>query len=115
MQLIRSMNLARLVAELVASFTLSIAVLKSVDLNDIRQLTPKRIMHFRMLFEAMFEYSNKVVWNVFTRVAVAPELEILRQGIEFFMKEYLVKVNKAASEKFKIVRKALNNAEGILM
>lgn len=115
MQLVRSMNLARLVAELVASFTLSIAVLKSVDLNDIRQLTPKRIMHFRMLFEAMFEYSNKVVWNVFTRVAVAPELENLRQGIEFFMKEYLVKVNKAASEKFKIVRKALNNAEGILM
>ncbi|XP_024032162.1 nucleolar MIF4G domain-containing protein 1-like, partial [Morus notabilis] len=115
MQLIRSMNLARFVAEMVASFTLSVAVLKSVDLNDIKQLTPKRIMHFRMLFEAIFQYSDKVVWNVFTRGAVAPELENLRQGIEFFVKEYLVKANKAASDKFKIVRKALNNAEGVLI
>ncbi|PON74176.1 Armadillo-type fold containing protein [Trema orientale] len=115
MPLIRSMNLARFVAEMIASFCLSLAVLKAVDLNDITQLTPKRIMHFRMLFEVMFEYPDKLIWNVFTRVAVAPELEDLRQGIEFFVKEYLVKSNRAASDKFKVARKALTNAEGILM
>ena len=115
MPLIRSMNLARFVAEMVGSFSLSLAVFKAVDLNDITQLTPKRIMHLRMLFETMFEYPDKLIWNVFTRVAVAPELEGLRRGIEFFVKEYIVKSNKAASEKFKVAKKALNNVEGILM
>lgn len=115
MPLIRSMNLARFVAEMVSSFSLSLAVLKAVDLTDITQLTPKRVMHFRMLFEAMFEHPDKLVWNLFTRVAVAPELEILRQGIEFFVKEYVVKSNRSVSGKFKVVRKALNNTEGILM
>ena len=115
MQLIRSMHLAKFVAEMVSSFTLSLAVLKAVDLSDISQLTPKRIMHFRMLFEAIFEHGDSLVWNIFTRVAVAPELESLRRGIEFFVKEYLVKTNRAANEKFKVVKKALNNTEGILM
>ncbi|KAM6551563.1 hypothetical protein CsatB_001371 [Cannabis sativa] len=115
MALIRSRNLAKFVVEMVASFSLSLAVLKAVDLNDITLLTPKRIMHFRMLFEAMFEYPDKLIWNICTRVAVAPDLENLRQGIEYFVKEYLVKSNRATSEKFKVMRKALNNVEGILM
>ena len=115
MQLIRSMHLARFVAEMVASFTLSLAVLKSVGLGDIKQLTPKRIMHFRMVFEALFEYSDKLIWNVFTRVAVTPELESLRHGTEFFIKEYVVKTNKAVTEKFKVAKRALKNTEGVLM
>jgi len=115
MQLIRSMHLAKFVAEMVSSFTLSLSVLKSAELDDIKVLTPKRIMHFRMLFEALFEHPNKLIWNIFTRVAVTPELESLRRGIEFFIKEYVVKANKAITEKFKIAKKALNNAEGILM
>ncbi|KAB1213034.1 Nucleolar MIF4G domain-containing protein 1 [Morella rubra] len=115
MQLIRSMHLARFVAEMVASFSLSLAVLKSVGLGDIKQLTPKRIMHFRMVFEALFEYSDKLIWNVFTRVAVTPELESLRHGTEFFIKEYVVKTNKAMTEKFKVAKSALKNTEGVLM
>ncbi|KAG2689902.1 hypothetical protein I3760_09G162300 [Carya illinoinensis] len=115
MQHTRSLHLAKFVAEMLASFTLSLAVLKSVELGDIRQLTPRRIMHFRMLFEALFEYPDKLIWNIFTRVAVTPELESLRHGIEFFIKEYVVKTNKAITEKFRVVKRALNNAEGILM
>ncbi|KAJ7976415.1 Nucleolar MIF4G domain-containing protein 1 [Quillaja saponaria] len=115
MDLLRSMHLAKFAAEMVASFTLSLAVLKTVELNDIRQLTPKRIMHFRMLFEAILEYPERLVWNIFTRVAVTPELEILRQGIEFFIKEYVVKTNKALTQKFKLAKKALNNAGGVLL
>ncbi|XP_035545661.1 nucleolar MIF4G domain-containing protein 1-like [Juglans regia] len=115
MQHTRSLHLAKFAAEMLASFTLSLAVLKSVELGDIRQLTPRRIMHFRMLFEALFEYSDKLIWNIFTRVAVTPDLESLRHGIEFFIKEYIVKTNKAITEKFRVVKRALNNAEGILM
>lgn len=114
MQLTRSMHLAKFVAEMVSSFTLSLAVLKTVDLADIKQLTAKRIMHFRMLFEAIFEYPDSLIWNIFTRVAVSPELEGLRHGIEFFVK-YIVETNKALKDKFKIAKKALNNVEGVLM
>lgn len=115
MPLLRSMHLAKFIAEMVGSFTLSLAVLKSVELSDVTQLTPKRIMHFRMLFEALFEYPDEVLWNSLTRVAVSPELETLRHGIEFFIREYVVKTNKAFANKFKISKKALNNTEGVLM
>lgn len=115
MQLLRSMHLAKFVAEMVASFTLSLSLLKTVDFSDAGQLTAKRIIHFRMLFEVMFEQPDSLIWNVFTRVALSPELETLRFGIEFFVREYVVSSNRALSGKFKIVKKALNNVEGILM
>lgn len=84
MPLLRSMHLAKFVAEMVACFALSLSVMKTIDFTDATQLTPKRIMHFRMLFEAIFEYPDKLVWNMFTRIAIDPELEPLRNGIEFF-------------------------------
>ncbi|KAK8634248.1 hypothetical protein V6N13_015076 [Hibiscus sabdariffa] len=115
MPLLRSMHLAKFMAEMVSSFTLSLAVLKTVEWNDPQMLSPKRIMHFRMLFEAIFEYPDKVIWNMFTRIAVTPELETLRQGMEFFIKEYVVKTNKKVNDKFKVAKKALNNIEGVLM
>ncbi|KAJ4978036.1 hypothetical protein NE237_008816 [Protea cynaroides] len=114
-ELIRSMNLARFVAEMLASFSLSLSVLKAVELSNPNLLTPKRIMHFRMLFEAIFEYSDAMVWNIFTRVALTPELDSLRNDIEFFIKQYMVNTNKTLSTKFKIARKALNNVHGVLM
>lgn len=72
-------------------------------------------MHFRMLFEAIFEYPDNVIWNMFTRIAVTPELETLRQGMEFFIKEYVVKMNKKHNNNFKLAKKAINNAEGVLI
>lgn len=115
MPLVRSMHLAKFIAEMVASFTLSLAVLKTVEWSDPQILSPKRIMHFRMLFEAIFQYPDKVIWNMFTRIAVTPELETLRQGMEFFIKEYVVKMNKKINSKFKVANKALSNIEGVLM
>ncbi|KAA3473288.1 nucleolar MIF4G domain-containing protein 1-like [Gossypium australe] len=115
MPLLRSMHLAKFMAEMVASFTLSLAVLKTVEWSDPQMLSPKKIMHFRMFFEAIFEYPDKVIWNMFTRIAVTPELETLRQGMEFFIKEYVVKTNKKVNDKFKLAKKALNNTEGVLM
>ncbi|EOY10529.1 MIF4G domain and MA3 domain-containing protein isoform 1 [Theobroma cacao] len=115
MPLIRSMHLAKFIAEMVASFTLSLAVLKTVEWSDPQMLSSKRVMHFRMLFEAIFEYPDKLIWNMFTRIAVTPELEPLRQGMEFFIKEYVVKTNKKVNNKFKVAKKALNNTEGVLM
>jgi nucleolar MIF4G domain-containing protein 1 len=56
-----------------------------------------------------------VVWKIFTRIAGTPELESFRQGIEFFIKEYILKTNKALSQKFKLAKRALNNIEGVLM
>ncbi|XAR69871.1 hypothetical protein NMG60_11001623 [Bertholletia excelsa] len=115
MELMRSMHLSKFVGEMTTSFTLSLAVLKSVDLSDIMQLTPKRIMHFRMLFEAIFECRHSLVWNVFTRIAANPEYESLRNGIEFFINKYVTSSEKCRAQKFKIAKKALSNIEGILM
>ncbi|XP_058084672.1 uncharacterized protein LOC131232454 [Magnolia sinica] len=115
MELNRSMNLARFVAEMLASFSLSLAVLKSVDLSDPMQLTAKRVMHFRMLFEFVFEKTDALVWNIFTRIARAPELELLRNSLEFFIKQYIVSASRSSTGKFKIAKKALNNVTGVLM
>ncbi|CAH8320157.1 unnamed protein product [Eruca vesicaria subsp. sativa] len=115
MSLQRSMHLAKFVAEMIVSFNLSLAVLKCVDFANPVQLTPKRIMHFRMLFEAIFENTEKLVWNLFTRIAVNPDYEALRDGIKFFMKEYVVKSNKKFYEKFRKAKEALNNADGTLL
>ncbi|MCD7463172.1 hypothetical protein HAX54_050088 [Datura stramonium] len=115
MQLIRSMHLAKFVAEMVASFSLSLAVLKAIDLSDSSQLTPKRIMHFRMLFETILEFPEKLVWNIFTRIAVLPEYESLRDGIVLFIRKYVINDQKSLADKFKIAKKALNNVEGVIM
>lgn len=109
------MHLARFIVEMLSTFTLSLSVLKTVDLSDSLQLTPNRIMHFRMLFDSIFDKPDKIVWNVFTRIAVAPELETLRNGIQFFIREYVIKTNGGAAKKFRVAKKALNNLEGVLM
>ncbi|KAJ1692845.1 hypothetical protein LUZ63_009543 [Rhynchospora breviuscula] len=115
MELNRSMNLAKFTAEMLANFSLSLAVLKSVDFTDPVQLTAKRIMHFRMLFEFLIEREESLVWNAFTRIAGLPELELLRSSILFFVKQYVVAANKGFTGKFKIMRKALDNVAGVLM
>ncbi|CAM8878007.1 unnamed protein product [Rhodiola kirilowii] len=115
MELQQSMHLARFAAEMFSSHSLSLAVLKAVDFSDLSQLTAKRVMHFRMLFESIFEFTDKTVWNIFTRIAAAPDLETLRTGIEFFIKGYVVSRNKSLANKFKLAKKGLNNLEGFLM
>ncbi|THF94372.1 hypothetical protein TEA_014828 [Camellia sinensis var. sinensis] len=115
MQLMRSMHLSKFVAEMVTSFTLSLAVLKAVDFSDTTQLTPKRIQHFQMLFEAIFEHPDSLVWNVFTRIAASPEYESLRNGVEFFINKYVVGNENSLARKFKIAKKAFTNIEGVLM
>lgn len=117
MELKRSMNLARFVAEMLSSFSLSLALLKIIDLMDPAQLTTRRIMHFRMLLEAIFENCDTLVWNIFTRVAVASDLEMLKSGLLFFIKQYVVAANpgKDTAAKYKIAKKALHNVAGVLM
>lgn len=118
MEINRLMNLARFVAEMLCSFSVSLAILKTVDLTNPSNLTPKRIMHFRILIEAVFSNSDAVVWNIFTRIAAVPDLEMLRDSLVCFIKQYVVGVNKeeaAITAKYKIAKKALNNVSGVLM
>ncbi|XP_042377339.1 nucleolar MIF4G domain-containing protein 1-like [Zingiber officinale] len=117
MELNRAMNLARFAAEMLCNFSLSLSALKAVDLASPSKLTPKRVMHFRMLFELVFNYSDAEVWNIFTRIAGISELEMLRNSLIFFIKQYVVAANnqQALAAKFKIAKKALSNAAGVLM
>ncbi|XP_024971737.1 nucleolar MIF4G domain-containing protein 1 [Cynara cardunculus var. scolymus] len=111
MQLIRSMHLAKLVAEMVAAFTLSLAVLKKADLHDTTQLTSRKIMHFKIFFEAVFEYQDNVVWNIFKRIAGSEQYEPLRTGIKFFVERYVMGSEKPFAGKYKIAKKALKSVE----
>ncbi|KAL1833356.1 hypothetical protein DCAR_0103447 [Daucus carota subsp. sativus] len=115
MELNRSMHLAKFISEMLASYSISLAVLKVVDFHDVHQLTPKRIMHFRMLFEAIFAFPESLVWNMFTRIAVTPEYEPLRSGIKFFIRKYVASSQKSLADKIKVAKKALNNAEGTIL
>lgn len=116
MELNRSMNLAKLVAEMLANFTLSLATLKVVK-NLAVEVIPKRTIHFRMLFETLLQKDDAVVWNVFTRIAGLPELEILRDGLVLFIKQHVIAkdTGKDLASKFKIAKKALDNTAGVLM
>jgi nucleolar MIF4G domain-containing protein 1 len=113
----RSMNLAKLVAAMLANFTLSLAILKVVNLANPVEMTPERIAHFRMLFETLLEKNDALLWNVFTRIAGLPELEVLRDGIVLFIKQHVVAndTGKDLASKFKIAKKALDNTAGVLM
>ncbi|XP_068635557.1 uncharacterized protein [Aristolochia californica] len=115
MELRRLMNLARFMTEMLASYSLSLAVLKAVDLSDPTQLSLNKIMHFRMLFEFIFEKPDPLVWNIFSRIAATPELEPLRMSLEFFIKHYVVDANKTLAGKFKLTKKAMANIAGVLM
>ncbi|XP_044964406.1 nucleolar MIF4G domain-containing protein 1 [Hordeum vulgare subsp. vulgare] len=117
MELNRSMNLAKLVAEMLASFSLSLATLKVVNLANPVEMTPKKIMHFRMMFETLMQKEDSLMWNVFTRIAGNPELELLRDGIVMFIRQHVIAkdAGKELSGKFKIAKKALDNSAGILM
>jgi nucleolar MIF4G domain-containing protein 1 len=55
MDLSRSMNLAKLVAEMLSNFTLSLATLKVVNLANPVEMTPERIAHFRMMLETLLQ------------------------------------------------------------
>ncbi|RLN00872.1 nucleolar MIF4G domain-containing protein 1 isoform X2 [Panicum miliaceum] len=113
----RSMNLAKLVAEMLSNFTLSLATLKVVNLANPVEMTPGRIAHFQVLFETLLQKDDALVWNVFTRIAGLPELEILRDGIVLFIKQHVIAedTGKDLASKFKIAKKALDNTAGVLM
>ncbi|CAM8878600.1 unnamed protein product [Rhodiola kirilowii] len=106
MELQQSMHLARFAAEMFSSHSLSLAVLKAVDFSDLSQLTAKRVMHFRMLFESIFEFTDKTVLEHIHSHCCSPRLETLRTGIEFFIKGYVVSRNKSLANKFKLAKKA---------
>nr|XP_043618285.1 nucleolar MIF4G domain-containing protein 1 [Erigeron canadensis] len=111
MQLIRSMHLAKFIAEMVSSFTLSLAVLKKADLHDTSQLTSRKTMHIKIFFETVFEYADNTIWNVFKRIAGSPQYETLRTGIRFFIERYVIGSEKQFAAKYKIAKKALKSVE----
>ncbi|KAF9609553.1 hypothetical protein IFM89_016989, partial [Coptis chinensis] len=93
---------------------------KELDSMELIQLKNLATFNAEMLmsFSLSRSLEEATVWNIFTRVGVTPELEPLRNGLQFFIKQYVVNADhadKSVSNKFKIARKASSNMEGILM
>jgi hypothetical protein len=106
-------------------------VLKAVDFSDARVMTSKVVLHFRVLIECLLmENSDEVVWAVFSRIAVPPELGVLRDSLALFIHQNLLKhpaenaksdITKVNLEKLsllakrcKLAKKALANVSGEL-
>lgn len=117
----RSLNLARLTVALIGSFTLSLSIVKVVDFTDIRKLSSKVVVHFLVMFESLLiDFSEDIVWGVFSRIAAAPELTSLRDGLILFLNQHVLRevkkgdLEKGAlkSKRVKLAKKALGNAVG---
>jgi hypothetical protein len=99
------MNLAYLLADLVANFVVSLSVLKVVEFSDMRAMTPKAILHFRIFFKILLtKYENESVLGVFKRIASGPELEGMRVKLLVFLHHHLVK-GSANDEQMLLVKK----------
>uniref|UniRef100_A0A7I4D9X4 MI domain-containing protein n=1 Tax=Physcomitrium patens TaxID=3218 RepID=A0A7I4D9X4_PHYPA len=120
MELRRSTNLARLTAALIGSSSISLSVVKVIDFVDIQKLTPKVLLHFRIMFEYLLgEYSNEVVWKAFSRIASSAELTGLKDGIAIFLHQRFLKQVKSSEnsdilvKRCKLAKKALANVQNL--
>ncbi|MCO5609437.1 hypothetical protein L7F22_063663 [Adiantum nelumboides] len=88
----RLANLAHLLADLIATFSLSISVLKVVEFADLKTMTPKAILFYCITLRVLLTaYNDEVVRNVFLRIASAQELEGLRLKLSVFIHQHLMK------------------------
>ena len=95
----RIMNLAHLLADLVANFVVSLSLLKVVEFSDMRAMTPKVILHFRIFFKVLLtKYDNEVVLSAFKRIASSLELEGMRVKLSVFLHHHVVKGLLQASD-----------------
>ncbi|XP_076954646.1 uncharacterized protein LOC143629188 [Bidens hawaiensis] len=111
MEEMRSTHLVKFVAEMVSSFTHTLAVLKKADLHDTTKLGTRKIEHFKKFFETVFVYADNLVWNTFKRIGGSPQYESVRSGIEFFIERYVIGNEKQHIGKYKIAKKALKSVE----
>ncbi|EPS66541.1 hypothetical protein M569_08230, partial [Genlisea aurea] len=107
MELTRSINLAKFTAEMIGSLSISLGAVKVADLGDPTNLSPKRRMHFGVMFEKLLEFSDELVSKVFARVGTMRDSESFASGIEFFVSRCVVSEKKYLGDKFEIVKRAL--------
>lgn len=88
----RLSNLANLLADLIAKFTLSLSVLKVVEFGDAKTMTPNAVLFFSVFLRALLTgYNDEVVSGAFSRIASAQELEGLRLKLSVFLRQHLMK------------------------
>eukprot|EP00898_Chlorokybus_atmophyticus_P001124 jgi/Chlat1/2011/Chrsp158S02301 len=91
MELRRAANLGRLIAHMVGSFAISLAVLKTQDLVDTVSMSPRGVLCFRVVFEHLLtDYDDETVRGVFGRVAGQPTLAPLRDGVSVFIIQHVL-------------------------
>ncbi|KAG0629231.1 hypothetical protein M758_1G087200 [Ceratodon purpureus] len=116
----RSMNLARLTASLVGGFSISLSVVKVIDFIDMQKLTPKVLLHCRIMFEYLLsKFSNEILWSVFSRIASTAELAGFRDGLSLYLNQRFSKQVKNSEDvdllvkRCKLARKALANVTNL--
>jgi len=86
-------NLARLLAHLFASKSLSLSVLKVVTFGSLDEVAVK---FFSLLFSLLFQFPKNVIKTMFKRISTLPKLSLLREGIKIFLRRFLLKSSESA-------------------
>jgi len=82
-------NLSLLIAHLIATRALSLAILKVVNFVELDKPSVK---FFTRLFRQLLSgYSTEITRNIFERISTAKELASLRQSLRIFIKHFVAK------------------------
>lgn len=85
------LNLARMLAHLVYSFHVPLAVIKPIDMAD---LSSKHILFLATFFIALFsaKISDETYTTIFDRVATTKDFSTVRESVLYFLQRHLVSI-----------------------
>lgn len=83
----KSSHLARLIADMLAKYALSLAILKTVEFNS---LSPRGVLTFQLLMVRLLtHYKEDVLSDVFERISVNKGLNTLKSSLLVFLRFYV--------------------------
>eukprot|EP00794_Sanderia_malayensis_P003193 gene3193-3665_t len=105
-------NMAKLLAHLFASGSLSLSILKVVGFATIDKPTIKFFV--RLFTVLMNEYPENSMRSVFSRIANLPKLSLLREGLKIFIRHFLLTKSKSDEREKEKMKKLIDIAEAAL-
>ncbi|KAK8792945.1 hypothetical protein WA158_005109 [Blastocystis sp. Blastoise] len=106
---LRIINMAKLLEFLVQNFSLSLSMFKKIDFAS---LSDKAILFFITFFSTLIEQSSQeTLAKVISRIAVGQDQALVRDGINLFLRTYMIgslKGNDALLARVKLVSKQLD-------
>lgn len=105
-------NLSHLLAHLITSRALSLAILKVVNFVELEK--PSIKLFTDLFHHVLLNYSADIIRSVFERISALPDLASLRQNLRIFIKHFVGKAKISKTCKFNDLEGRLKLVDGIL-